>query len=549
MIPRDYQQAAIDAIWQYFLNGHDGNPVVAMPTGTGKSIVIGGFAKGVLHAYPNQRIMVLTHVKELIEQNLDKLITMWPSAPAGVYSAGLGRKDSDAPIIFAGIQSAVGNPTQFGHIDLLVIDECHLVSTKDTTSYQKFIRMLKDVNPNLKVIGLSATPYRLGQGMITDGGLFTDVCFDLTTLQAFNWLLQEGYLSPLIPKRTTLELNLDEVRIQGGEFVNRDLQAAVDKDEITYKAVLETMEYGYDRRCWLLFATGIDHAKHIADVLNTHGVPTACVHSKMGDKERDRILADFKAGLYQAVVNNNILTTGFDLPEIDLIAVLRPTNSPGLWVQMLGRGTRPVYHWGFDLTTTEGRLSAISAGVKQNCLVLDFAGNTKRLGPINDPVLPKKKGAKKGTAPVRLCEGCNTYIHASLRNCTNCGMEFPIHVKFGFTAGTDELIAESKPQVEVFPVDKVVYQLHLKEGRPDAIKVGYHCGLRLFWAFVCLEHGGFAAKKGRAWWRAAWPSETRGELIPDTTDAALEMVEHLKEPASISVWLNKKYPEILEYEY
>lgn len=545
---RYYQEEAVSSIWQYFADGHTGNPVVAMPTGTGKSLVIGGFIEGIYKAYPTQRIMMLTHVKELIEQNFEKLMAIWPTAPAGIYSAGVGRKDTHAKITFAGIQSVVNCPELFGHIDLILIDECHLVSPNANTSYQKFIKALLEVNPYLKVIGLSATPYRLGLGRITDGGLFTDVCYDLTTLAAFNRLVAEGYLSPLIPKRTSAELNLDGVRIQGGEFVNKDLQEAVDKDEITYKALQETIELGHDRHHWLIFATGIEHAEHIASMLDSLGVPSAVIHSKLSKGEREQILKDYKNGVYKALVNNNVLTTGFDFPAIDLIVMLRPTNSPGLWVQMLGRGTRPVYAPCYDLMTMEGRLAAIAAGQKQNCMVLDFAGNTKRLGPINDPVLPKKKGKKGGAAPVRLCEQCGTYMHASIRVCTECGYEFPINVKFGFQASTDEVMADGMPQIEVFKVDRVVYHIHKKDARPDAIKVSYYCGLRMFNTFVCLEHSGFASKKARDWWRRHWPVEWHDRL-PETTEHALAQVNSLWEPTHIRVWVNKKYPEILDYSF
>lgn len=136
--------------------------------------------------------------------------------------------------------------------------------------------------------------------------------------------------------------------------------------------------------------------------MELYGIPTTCIHSKLTKDERTERLAGLKSGKYRAAVNNNILTTGFDLPSIDLIAVIRPTNSPGLWVQMLGRGTRPVYAPGFDLWSTAGRLAAIEAGSKQDCLVLDFAGNTRRLGPINDPVLPRKRATERGSTSTPL---------------------------------------------------------------------------------------------------------------------------------------------------
>lgn len=545
---RDYQDYAIESIFRYFEEGGEGNPVVAMPTGTGKSVVIGGFIQRAFQRYPGQRVMKLTHVKELIEQNFEKLLAIWPTAPAGIFSAGLGRRDAYCPITYAGIATAIKAVETFGHVDLLLIDECHLVSPKADTMYQAFINGLKKVNPYLKVIGFTATHYRMGQGLlIEEGGLFTDVCVDMTTLEAFNWFLAEGYLCPLVPRPTRTELDVEGVKIQQGEYNLKQLQEAVDRDEVTHAALLEALEMGHDRQHWLVFASGVEHAIHVAAMLESLGVSATCVHSKMSDGERDQRLADYKAGKYRAMVNNGILTTGFDFPAIDLIVMLRPTQSPGLWVQMLGRGTRPLYAPGFDLETTEGRLAAIINSPKRNCLVLDFAGNTRRLGPINDPVIPKRKGKGGGQAPVRICENCGIYCHASLTHCPECGFEFPRSIKFGFHAGTEALIRDGQefPQVELFRVHRVVYNEHRKEGRPPSIRASYYCGLQMFDEWVCLEHEGFARKKARDWWR----NRATDPQPPETIAEAFQRLGDLRTPTHIRVWVNKKHPEVMSYEY
>jgi DNA repair protein RadD len=544
---RDYQDEAIQAIWLYFANGGKGNPVVAMPTGTGKSLVIAGFIQQVLHSYPFQRIMMLTHVQELIEQNYEKLVAIWPTAPAGVYSAGLGRKDVTDKIIFGGIQSAAKNPAAFGHIDLVIIDECHLVSPKADTSYRTFLQELKKVNPALRVIGLTATNYRLGLGLLTTGGLFSDVCIDLTAMDAFNRFIDEGYLTLLIPKSPALQLDVDQVKKRGGEYIEKDLQDAVDKAEITERAVTEVIACGADRKHWLVFATGIEHAKHITAALEAKGIPASVLHSNLTRQERKVVIADFKAGRIRALVNNNILTTGFDFAGIDLIAVIRPTASPGLWVQMLGRGTRPVYAKGFPIHTAQGRLAAISAGGKPNCLVLDFAGNTKRLGPINNPVIPAKPGEKTGgPPPMKVCQECSCYNHTSKRVCDYCGAEFPVLVKFTATAAAAALIQKKEPpKIERFRVTMVTYQRHRKAGKPDSIRVSYHCGNRYFTTYICMEHGGYATARSVRWWLTHVPTAQ----VPTTTDIAFSVIERLREPDSIDVQVNLPYPEIINYNF
>lgn len=522
LTPRDYQIEAVKSICKYF-ESNDGNPIVAMPTGTGKSVVIAMFLQIAFQYSKDQKILILTHVKELIEQNYLKLLTVWPSAPVGIYSSGLGRKEAGRKITFCGIQSVFKKAKEFGHVDLVIIDECHLVSPKENTSYNKFLKDLKGINPNLKIIGLSATPWRLSSGSLIGKGIFTDICFDLTSFKAFNWLLDQNYLAPLIPMRTNFELDVSEVSVRGGEYVEAELQRAVDRDEVTSKALLEALDSAKDRGHLLVFASGVQHSINIADKLRKMGCPAIAVHSNLSKTERDAALRDFKSGKYRAAVNNNILTTGFDFPEIDCIIVLRPTKSSSLWVQMLGRGTRPC----------EG---------KENCLVLDFAGNTRSLGPINDPHIPEKK--KKGTkiAPVKECENCGTYNHISVRNCIYCGQEFPFEIKIKERASTDELIKRDEPVVENFKVDHMTFSIHKKDSRPPSMKVSYYCGLRVFNEFVCFEHGGYAAMKARRWWK-----EHCGSLFPETTNEAISRTGEIK-VQSINVWINKKYPEVLSFE-
>lgn len=554
---REYQDYAVGSIVSYFVEGNSGNPVVAMPTGTGKSLVIAEFVRHVFEQWTGQRVIMLTHVKELIEQNYDKLMQIWPTAPAGIYSAGVGRKELNYPITYAGIQSIVNVVHLCGHIDLVIVDECHLIPKKSNTMYRKFINFLLKVNPKLKVIGLTATPYRVGMGLITDeDGLFDDICCDMTSLEAFNWFFEEGYLATLVPRRTNTQINVEGIGTQQGDFKQKELQEASDQELITHAAVAEMVQAADDenRKHWLIFGTGVDHVNNIVTELHNQGVSAACVHSKMSTNERDENIRAFLAGEFTALVNNGVLTTGFDAPSVDLIGVLRATKSPGLWVQIMGRGTRPFYAKGYDLTDKQGRLSAIMFSEKPDCLVMDFAGNTKRLGPINDPVLPKAKGKGGGEAPVRECERCRTMFHASLQVCPQCGMEYPPEIKFRAKASSDALIAKTKkevvPEVAVYTVDMLTYKLRSgRIGKPGFIEVTYQCGLRRFKQPLCLEHEGFAGKKARDWWRKATGCD-EGTLIPKTLSDAIQRWGECETPENIRVWSNKKpYPEIMAVDY
>lgn len=567
LVPRDYQYDAVRSVFDYWASGIIdpgrawGNPVIAMPTGTGKAVVIAEFIRQVCTFDPSANILVLTHVKELVGQNFEKLLELCPTMPAGVYSAGLKRKDVGRRVTFAGVGSIKGAKHLFKP-DIILIDECHTVSPKETTTYRKCIDYWQKQNPLLKVVGLSATPYRLGQGMLIEpGGIFHDICIDMTGRDAFNWFISEGYLKRLVPRPTDTEYDISGVHISStGDYNLNELQAAVDKDKLNRQAVAEMIAKGAQREHWLVFAAGIQHAEHIAAILVENGISAVCVHSKSTDDERDEAVRAFKAGEVRALVNNGVFTTGFDFPGIDLIAILRHTTSPGLWVQMLGRGTRPVWMPGYDLTTREGRLACIAAGVP-NCLVLDFAKNTSRLGCINDVKKPKarkkKDGDDPGDKPAKICESCMTFNNASARHCVECGAEFHFKIKLKGTAADDELIAgniesdNQEPVEEWFPVETVTYSKHVpwngkRRGpfnRPTpSLRVTYNCpGLRAFTEYVCLEHGGHAQASARQWWTEA----SVGLTIPQDVDDALASIDSLKDPESIRVWINRKNPQVM----
>ena len=529
---RTYQEEAVQSVFTYFQN-KAGNPLIALPGGTGKSLVIGDFIMRALAAYPTTKVMMLTHVSELIGQNFEKLVSMWPKAPAGLYSATLKSKTTTKPITFGQIQSVANNVEAFGHVDLVVIDEAHLVSASQNTSYRKVLGQLQEVNPNLKVIGLTATPYRMGLGTLLDGGIFTDFCYNKTSMEDFNWFIDEGYLSMLVPKATSTTMDVSGVKSTGEDYVLTHLQAAVDTDELTKAICKETVETAYasDRKKWLVYASGIEHTEHVCAELQRLGIKADYVHSKMKKqgKDRDTIINDFKDGDLTCIVNNGVLTTGNDFPKLDLIVIMRPTKSVPLWVQILSRGTR------------------LSTG-KENCLVLDFGGNTARLGPINDPVLPRKKGAKKGSgeAPVRLCDQCQTYNHARAKVCVTCGHEFPVQSKLTVLASNKDIVATGKKEIIKFDVGTVVYSRHEKLNKIPSLKVSYQCGIRVFSEYICLEHplGNFAAVKARTWWRC------RTLLpIPETVNVALANVNNLPQPTSIDVDVAGKYPSIQKHYF
>ena len=402
MALRDYQQRAINLLYAW-MRYNSGNPCVVMPTGSGKSHVIAGLCRDILSRWPQSRILVLSHVKELLEQDAEKILLAWPEAPLGIYSAGIGSRDVGMPLTVAGIQSVRDKALMLGYVDLVVVDEAHTISHKAEGGYRKLLDELKSVNPNMRIVGLTATPYRLGHGLISEHGAIFDGLVEPVSVAE---LIARGYLAPLRSKLTDAQLSVDGVSRRGGEYVEHELQQAVNNTDDNERIVDEVIARAGNRRAWLFFCAGVTHSTAIRDALRARGVTAEVVTGETPKTERERIIRDYKAGRITALTNANVLTTGFDYPDIDLIAMLRPTLSPGLYVQMAGRGMRLKSH-------------------TDHCLVLDFAGNVRRHGPITDVSPPKHRGAGTGDAPVKVCEQCSELVHTSVKVCPACGYVFP----------------------------------------------------------------------------------------------------------------------------
>lgn len=529
---RWYQTGAVDAIWDYFAAGHNGNPLVSLPTASGKTHVISNFMKRALYYYPQSTFGVVTHVKELIQQNADKFSKAWPHAPYGVHSQGLGARDYAQPIIFGGVQSMANNPGLFGRRDIMFIDEAHMVPPGDESKYQKLIKAWREINPYMKVVGLSATIWRQGLGYITDeheGRIFHDIVYNLCTMEGFARLIAEGYLCPLIPKKTNIEIDTSGLLLgANGDFNQVQLQNAANRERITYAALSEAIPYGQNRRSWLAFASGVEHCENVSNMLNSMGISSTFVHSKLKDpKERDRRIQAHKEGRVRCLVGNNIFTTGYDHPPLDFIIDLQPTMSVPKHVQKYGRGMR-----------------VSPETYKENCLILDFGGNVRRCGPINDPIIPRRKGEGGGDVPIKICDACGTYNHISARICDGCGMPFEFETKILRSATTEDILKSDLPQIETFDVDSVYYwkQISKKSGY-TMLMATYWCGLQRFTDVVSVENPK-AKHFYHEWWRQRHPVEP-----PATVDECLRYISELRTPARIHVWVNKDPQTITRVEW
>jgi len=450
-------------------------------------------------------------------------------------------------ITIASIQSAYNRPDLFEHFNYIIIDECHLINTKDQGMYRGFLELIK-----ANCVGLTATDFRLGHGWIWKGkdSLFNDLAYENTRGENYNKLVSDGYISEILSKKTLMLMNTDGIKTIAGDYSEKELAKRFDRSNITEAAVMESVHFGKKYNKWLIFAIDISHCNNITERLNAHGINAKAVHSKMTE-DRDLILEDYRRGKIKALVNVNVLSTGLDIPDIDLIINLRPTKSTSFHVQSCGRGGRVVYADGFDISTIEGRLDAIKASHKTHCLVLDFAGNSKTCGALNYPNV-KQKGEKKvpGEPITKTCPECDFYNYGAARTCVNCGYEFEFKENIELTASSEEIVISKKANLKAWvDVDSVSYKMQKgwRRSDPVSMRVDYRCGLMTIKEYIRLDNFGNARHHAKNWVFHRW--EGGREDRPTTVKDLIAKSAQLKSPKSIHVDARGRYTTIIDSKF
>lgn len=381
---RPYQQEAVAATLNHFRRSQQ-PAVIVLPTGAGKSLVIAELAR-----VARGRVLVLAHVKELVAQNHGKYCAL--GLEADIFAAGLARKESQSKVVFGSVQSVARNLAQFDSaFSLLIVDECHRIGDDENSQYQQILTHLRLHNPQLRLLGLTATPYRLGKGWIyrfhyhgmvrgDERALFHDCIYELP----LRYMIKHGFLVP--PERLDMpvvQYDFSRLNAQAnGLFSEADLNRELKQQQrITPHIISQIVEFAADRKGVMIFAATVEHAKEVLALLPDG---KALVSAETPGPERDALIEAFKRQQIKYLVNVAVLTTGFDAPHVDLIAILRPTESVSLYQQIVGRGLR------------------LSEG-KTDCLILDYAGNPHDLFT---PEVGAPKG-KSDNEPVQVfCPAC-----------------------------------------------------------------------------------------------------------------------------------------------
>jgi DNA repair protein RadD len=524
MKPRPYQAESIEALHNHICTRQD-NPAVVLPTGAGKSPVIAWTIQKWKTQAPHFRVIVLAHVKELVDQNADKMRNIWPDAPIGIYSAGLNKRDMGQDVTFASIDSVYKKGPDFDPFDVIIVDEAHRIPVSGEGKYRRFINDCKLQNPKLRVVGFTATPYRMGSGPICHKDhILNHVVYNANVAD----LIGGGYLCKLRSKAADAKPDMSGVHKRAGEYIAKDLSKAVDRKELVTAAVAEAVKMHADRKSVIYFCVDVAHCEHVSAELLKHGIDAPAITGKTKHAHRDKIARRFAAGSLRAVCNVNVLTEGFDATGTDCVVLFRPTLSKGLYVQMVGRGLR-----------TDPR--------KTDCLVLDFASCIDEHGPIDI--------IDDGDTRLATCQGCKEIFSRAVKKCPACGeiippqayeqpeaVEEPERRMHGVRATSQSIIST---QPERKKVTNVFVALHKKQGKPDSLRVCYQVGVSVVNEWVCLDHDGYAGRKAATWWRKRFDCDA-----PSVKEALEDMfLAHKLIRMTKSITIKPgKYREVLDHE-
>ena len=530
LTPRPYQTESLDALDNH-IRAKDTNPCVVIPTGGGKSILIAWTIQRWQKAYPALRVCILAHRKELVEQNSQEFmdLDMFSKETVGVYAAGLKKRDIDSNITFASIDSVYSKWGNFPPFDVIIVDEAHRITPSGEGKYRSFINGCKSQNDNIVVIGFTATPFRMGCGMICHRDhILNEVCYTANVGK----LITDGYLCRLRSKVGDVQPDLSAVRkTSKGDYILKSLSDTVDTPQIVREAVRSIMAICQreNRKSIMFFCVDVKHCNDVSLELRKYGINAPCVTGKTPHSKRDQIAKDFKNGLIRAICNVNVYCEGFNAKRVDCIVLLRPTLSASLFIQMVGRGLR--LHES-----------------KEDCLVLDYAGCIEAHGPIDC--------IEDDVVKTATCADCGDIFSRAVRACPNCGWEIPkIEVermeaedrekKMHDIKAANRNILGSDP--EELEVNEVTVHRHRKMGKPDSIRVQYRCGLSIIKEWICLDHDGVAQTKAREWWSARFGQK---DIEKTTVNNCLSLFlgDELKElTKSITVIRRGKHTEIIRH--
>lgn len=522
---RPYQEVAVNSAINWLHQPTSKAGIIVLPVGSGKTIISSEIIKRVSLQYPRTKIILVSHVQELLQQGMQTLVSQWPEADACFYSAGIGQKRLNSDIVFCGIQSIHSKVAEFHRCPSIIIqDECHLTSHKESTTYRKFFNEILSINPNARFIGLTASPFRADTGRLDEGEnrFYEEVIYELE----MRWMIDNGFLcKPITPKGLT-HIDTTGVGTRAGDYIESQLEIVVDNDDLIQSCINQIMLYGVDRKKWLIFTPGVKTCEKVRDQIRLRGISCEMILGTTPKEERKNILDQYRSGVIKCLVNVALLTTGVDVPAIDLIAGLRPMKSPVLYQQTVGRGLR--IH-----------------PEKSDLLYLDFGGVIEELGPLDAIDIRKRASTKQDDierqAPTKVCPACGAECAIAQKWCFNCSYEFPVSQGLNKTADKDRnIMSFGDPETKF--VIKMSYAPHKSKKNPDGpktLRVSYVCLDGKYDEYVCFGHKGYARDKAVSWHNRMRPDVP---VPPTAEESALILYPT---PTEIEVRQEGKYWRVL----
>ena len=552
---RPYQEEAIQSVfdWWHVHKRFGENPLIVLPTGSGKTVIFCALIKRFMTDFPGTRILVLAHRKELISQAEAKLLKVWPDAPVGVFAASLGRRQL-APVTIASRDTIANVIEDVGLFDLVFVDEAHNIAPGENTRYRKIINSLKSKNPNIHVLGYSATPFRTAQGYIYGADkkhLFQGVACEIRIKR----LIDEGYLCPVTARAVSDESVADTsaIKTTAGDFNQGQLEKVVAEDRLVAAAISEWEQLAFQqgRKATVFFCVSVLHANLVSRALHRRGHIVPVISGTTPQAIRDDVLEAFDRGELIGIANVGVLTEGWDAPRLDCICLLRPTKSLGLYIQMVGRGLR------------------LFPG-KENCLVLDSGECIQRFGPIDtaQPRSPKDMEPRTKTCPdcativgifkrkclcghrfeeepQKECEKCAEPNPPAATSCIACGAPFVTHESRATNGG----ILSNEVCLEVFTVDEVTCNVrHARTTGRAYLQIIYrHDLFTTFTKNLMIGYPGFAGENAQKEWLRMARSGAQVPARPE--DAHAQSRLDLRPVSRITVDMTSRWKDVVDIEY
>ena len=545
--PRSYQNEAIDAIYEVLCQKQNALLVAFM--GSGKTAMAVKIIERVLEKMPvTGKILILAHKSVLLQQfkNAFEKFTKILSPDVGLCCADLDQYDMGRRITIASVMTFANRAEKYQGAKLIVIDEAHRIDITNDSQYKKTIEILRDKEPLSRILGITATPFRLGHGYIYgdhckpgNDNLFEKIDHRITYAD----LLEQGFLMPItghVADSGSLTEDLKSVNVKG-DYAIGDLGDLMSQEIHIETAVEALKKFGESCKHVIVLCTTIDHAEHVHQAMLDAEESCTILHSQLKKTEKLKNKKDWEAGIKRTIVTINMIIEGYDFPPADCLLMLRPTMSAALFLQSLGR------------------IARISAG-KETATLIDCTPNTSNFGTDLDAIqvkIPSQRMEDDEIPTTKTCPLCESILYCSARVCP-CGYKFGEEtIPAKYLPKMKEVAFAMQPVVNTWEVNSMKVNIHLsKNSGKELIRIDFNCSEAVSFAMItitlwlCLPdfYEGYAVEK------------TREKLamfgigdIPECVTEGLDLQDIISQPDRLTVKEVKdgKYTnyEILEVHY